>query len=702
ETLAAFVEKTPEDQLAELQQFMGPRYQEGYARGVHDRDALKVVNALVQLHVAIGLLRFFPEARACAALWWGFFADPAEKELLHHRLKGIGYILKVFPDSKDFGDLMAQLEAGIKAFCAETGLFSEDLAADAAEYLFREISAGDRFVASPDAAEICRNFMDYLRRKSTVKTYQESLKQLKDSPADRYELLRSWVHAFVSQSGDAQGKGDYVGEAALILFNGGPEKARIAAAGVRGEVEPLAGDHPVLGENGAYDMDYNRFMHRLSNYTGTVVPQFNHYTQLKRDLTEDFRTELRLDEFKPRVLSSFVRNQLIDEVYLPLFGDNLAKQIGTVGENKRTDRMGMLLLISPPGYGKTTLMEYIANRLGLIFMKVNGPAIGHSVVALDPEEAPNAAAREELEKLNLALEMGDNIMLYLDDIQHCHAEFLQKFISLCDGQRKIEGVYKGHPKTYDLRGKRVCVVMAGNPYTESGEKFQIPDMLANRADTYNLGDIIGDTAHFFKLSLIENCLTSNAVLQKVAQRAHKDIHGFLQIAETDAREGIDFEGNYTPEDVNEIVSVLKKLLTVRDVILTVNQEYIRSAGMAEEFRTEPAFKLQGSYRDMNKLAEKLIPIMNEEELRTLLMSHYENESQTLTTGAEANLLKFKEMVGWISDEEKTRWAEMKATFMKKQRLLGIDAGDKFGQVIAQLGSLVDGIEGMRKAMENGE
>ena len=26
--------------------------------------------------------------------------------------------------------------------------------------------------------------------------------------------------------------------------------------------------------------------------------------------------------------------------------------------------------------------------------------------------------------------------------------------------------------------------MAGNPYTESGEKFRIPDMLSNRADTY--------------------------------------------------------------------------------------------------------------------------------------------------------------------------------------------------------------------------
>ena len=52
----------------------------------------------------------------------------------------------------------------------------------------------------------------------------------------------------------------------------------------------------------------------------------------------------------------------------------------------------------------------------------------------------------------------------------------------------------GAPRTYDLRGRKVAVVMAGNPYTESGEKFQIPDMLANRADTYNFGDVIGDSA----------------------------------------------------------------------------------------------------------------------------------------------------------------------------------------------------------------
>ena len=115
-------------------------------------------------------------------------------------------------------------------------------------------------------------------------------------------------------------------------------------------------------------------------------------------------------------------NKLIDKVYLPILGDNLAKQIGTAGDSTRTDRMGMLLLISPPGYGKTTLMEYVADRLGLFFAKINGPSLGHEVTSLDPDAAPNSAAREELIRLNLALAMGDNVMLYLDDIQHCNPE----------------------------------------------------------------------------------------------------------------------------------------------------------------------------------------------------------------------------------------------------------------------------------------
>ena len=78
----------------------------------------------------------------------------------------------------------------------------------------------------------------------------------------------------------------------------------------------------------------------------------------------------------------------------------------------------------------------------------------------------------------------------------------------------MDGIFEGESKTYDLRGKRFCVVMAGNPYTESGFKFQILICLANRADVYNLGDVIGDTAHLFNLSLIENAVNLKNCIRK--------------------------------------------------------------------------------------------------------------------------------------------------------------------------------------------
>ena len=344
-------------------------------------------------------------------------------------------------------------------------------------------------------------------------------------------------------------------------------------------------------------------------------------------------------------------------------------------------------------------MEYLANRMGLIFMKINGPALGHEVSSLDPEDAPNAGARAEVNKLNLALEMGDNVMIYVDDIQHCNPEFLQKFISLCDAQRKIEGVWRGQPKTSDMRGRRVVVVMAGNPYTESGEKFRIPDMLANRADTYNLGDDMKGREDAFNGSYIENAITSNPVLQPLTKAAQKDVQAFIRMAETDQREGIELQGNFSANETEELLNVLKKLVVLRDVVLKVNQMYIESAGQSDEFRTEPAFRMQGSYRNMNRLAEKVLPIMNEQELMDLVLDHYKGESQTLTTGAEANFLKFKQLIGVMSDEEEARWEDIKKTFGRNQFLQGGGQGDPVSRVVSQLSLFTGGLDSIQGTLK---
>ncbi|MEO1099613.1 MAG: AAA family ATPase, partial [Bacteroidota bacterium] len=614
---------------------------------------------------------------------------------LNHQLKSAGIILKVFPGTKEYESLLNILKNAIGKFIETTQLFDLGLKDDAAFYLFKEISRGDKFVMDKNADDLYNAFKGHLRKHKAQKLFDDALKGLMEDPSAAYQHVVNWVNSFVQSYEDMNYWEDYVHEVSVVLLANDYNKNKVVHVSLQASLEGLQGDHKLIQE-GKYELQYNHFMSKLKTYHENVVPLFRTFNDFKKEVTASFREEMRLDEFKPRVMSSFVRNKLIDEVYLPLIGANLAKQIGAAGDKKRTDLMGLLLLISPPGYGKTTLMEYIANRLGVIFMKINGPALGHDVLSLDPEQAPNAGAREELKKLNLAFEMGDNVMIYLDDIQHCNPEFLQKFISLCDAQRKIEGVYKGRSRTYDFRGKRVSVVMAGNPYTESGEKFRIPDMLANRADIYNLGDIIGDTEEVFKLSYLENSLTSNSVMAKLAGKSHKDVITMARIATTGKRDGEDFEASYSAEEITEYIEILKKLLKVRDVILSVNQEYIYSAAQSDEYRTEPPFKLQGSYRDINKITEKVVSVMNDEELDNLILTHYESESQTLTSGAEANLLKFKSLIGTISKDEKKRWDKILQKFQKQQELLGY--GNQTGLVVKEMENISKHLDGIREEM----
>ncbi|MBN1517058.1 DNA repair ATPase [Candidatus Sumerlaeota bacterium] len=688
------------DLLAEVQRFMGPRYSEGYVKGVHDHDGRNILSALLEMDASIGLLRFHPRARALAAVFWRQYADQGRKQLIASKLKGFGSVRELFPNAAKQEEYIAELRELIEQYVQACGSFDATLVEQAGEYLFAElIQSQPGFVISARARDLHQAFRQYLDEKFFAQRFTESMDEVKNDTQAHFLLLRDWVQAFLETRGNSI-ENDFRDEVAMLLLQNSIDLTRVVEAVIVKDLQGMVGSHAMI-ENKTYRLNFNTFMHKLRRYELEIAPRFTRYNALKKELLERERHGMRLEEFRPRVLTSFVRNKLIDQVYLPLVGDNLAKQIGVTGGEKRTDRMGMLLLISPPGYGKTTLMEYIANRLGIIFMKINGPALGHKVTSLDPVEAPNAAAREEMVKLNLAFEMGDNVMIYVDDIQHCNPEFLQKFISLCDAQRKIEGVYKNRTRTYDLRGKKVCVVMAGNPYTESGEQFKIPDMLANRADTYNLGEIIGDNADVFKMSYLENSMTSNPALNKLASRSQQDVYTIIKMAQNPAAEHDELEGSYSMEETQEMVGVMRKLMRVRDVVLRVNEEYIRSAAQADAYRTEPPFKLQGSYRNMNRIAEKVVAIMNDAELEAQILSNYENDAQTLTTGAEANLLKFKELAGNMGETEQQRWDDIKRIFCRNVEMAGIGDDQKFGQLVLQLQHFREGLQSIHEALAGG-
>jgi hypothetical protein len=338
-------------------------------------------------------------------------------------------------------------------------------------------------------------------------------------------------------------------------------------------------------------------------------------------------------------------------------------------------------------------MEYMGDRLGMIFVRINCPVLGHGVTSLDPAQASNGAARMELEKLNLGLAMGNNVMLYLDDIQHTNPEFLQKFIALADGTRRIEGVWRGESRSYDLRGKRFAIVMAGNPYTESGDVFKIPDMLANRADIYNLGDVLSGREDVFAMSYIENALVSHPELQPLASRDPQDVYRLIRMAQGEPVPASDLKHGYTTQELAEICNVLQRLFKVRDALLGVNMAYIASAAQDDAYRMEPPFKLQGSYRNMSKLTPKISALMKDAELDDLLRDHYRGEAQTLTTGAEENLLKLAHLLGRPTSDERARWLALVDDFVRLRKQGGADADGvtRVANTLSEIGIHIEGL-----------
>jgi hypothetical protein len=658
------------------------RIDEGYERGVHDADAALILAAVVRLHAAAGLLRFEPSVRVAAQLFWAFSTTAEQRAAWTLRAVSLARAREVF----GFAGPLTELAAEISAAAEPAGG-----SAAVGEYLVEELAGGTAgFVTAAGA----RNFLDKFHRAG--RGYLDDLAGLA-TVEERRQLIGGWLTAFRSAN-PAAGSEDDLLEAVAIELTGTALTRYDSAAALDATVEGLLGVHPRI-DNGRLAIRLDRFLAATRSFRENTVPAFRTYQKRRGALADAERNRLRLAEYQPAVLTAFVRNRLLDEVYLPLIGDNLARQLGAAGDAKRTDQSGLLLLISPPGYGKTTLMEYVANRLGLVFVKVNGPALGHDVTSIDPDAAPDSTARQEIEKISFALEMGNNVLLYLDDIQHTSPELLQKFISLCDAQRQMEGVWEGSTKRYDLRGKRFAVCMAGNPYTESGQRFRIPDMLANRADVWNLGDVLAGRADAFEMSYLENALTSNPVLAPLANRSRDDLPLLVRLAAGDETVRPDrLSYAYSAAELAQVLSVLQKLRHVQRVVLRNNQAYIASAGQSDESRTEPPFRLQGSYRNMNKLAERIVPAMNDDEVEAVLDDHYAGEAQTLTTGAEANLLKLAELRGRLTPAQATRWAEVKDAYLRA-KALGGSGDDPMSRAVGAVGLLADRVGDVSSAIE---
>ncbi len=157
----------------------------------------------------------------------------------------------------------------------------------------------------------------------------------------------------------------------------------------------------------------------------------------------------------------------------------------------------------------------------------------------------------------------------------------------------------------------------------------------------------------------------NDALKPLLAGGRHDVEVLLAAAETGAAVQTDrLRLPLAQGEITAAVRVLGHLVRVRDVLLRVNAAYIASAQMDDAMRGEPRFQLQGSYRNMARLAQRIVPVMTAAEVDRVVADHYRTEAQTLGASGAWNLAKWREVVGVATPEElveldalRARWKE---------------------------------------------
>ncbi|MEL6107543.1 MAG: DNA repair ATPase, partial [Planctomycetota bacterium] len=310
-----------------VQSQIGGRFDEGYSKGVHDHDAAAILKALIDIDAKVDLLSHAPSVRVAALLWFNKVLVPKTRKAMTDWIGGFAKLAKAYPKAQPAVEFRERLSA-LAGEQAEvwSPLFDRSVTADAmADYLFDQlVHPGRKTTASARAAALYGTFSDAVPESDREKLLAAGLKSNESDPVRSFVLARNWAEAFLQShphEDQTDPPADYIDELSWIIFSGGIGGMQVAEVSVAAPIEGLVGSHDRI-ERGNMVVHYHELLRRVGHYTEDVVPRFRRLHETKTRLVDEAREDMRLDEFKPRVLTSFVRNRLLDEVYLPLIGDN--------------------------------------------------------------------------------------------------------------------------------------------------------------------------------------------------------------------------------------------------------------------------------------------------------------------------------------------------------------------------------------------
>ena len=316
EAIARFAESEEKAQLEAIRRFAANRYDEGYVKGVHDADAAKIAAALAGLHQQLGVaaLRAGSSRRRLCRLGWdcwllrsGSRSPPAFTA--YARCCRFSLTLRCCMSSSPNCEVVSR-GCFPKLVCGQTTSPRQPR-----NICKRNCWQATTSPSAPTAAKCQQAFQSLMADQGRGDVFRKALSAVKDDAVGKFLLLREWSQELVASLGNEIDPA-YADELAAMLFRDQKPSEMQEKVDPVVVVESLAGDHARI-EQGKLRLDYHEFTSRLTRYRQVAVPLYRAFVAAKKTAVESARERLKLDQFKPRVMSSFVRNRLIDEVYLP-------------------------------------------------------------------------------------------------------------------------------------------------------------------------------------------------------------------------------------------------------------------------------------------------------------------------------------------------------------------------------------------------
>ncbi|MDQ3040553.1 MAG: DNA repair protein, partial [Pseudomonadota bacterium] len=334
-----------------VREYAAPRYRDGYEKGIHDHDAALLLKALLTLQHDAGTLVYPPAARALAFDFW------AQLEATDKKTASAEWIARIrnargIDALSPVGDALAALREELAAVIGQYASSGERAfaaagarAEEAAAYLIDSVTnATPSFHASADADVLEKALREALRGNESGKIFEATLGQYQQRPRVQWKLVQQAIEAMASRPELAR-HARFTAEATALYLHGRALKVVVRNAELTATITGLLGQHPRI-ESGSLTLSIDEALARFHGHVTGFVPEYQRYLALRSQVVHHEREAMQLSSFKAKPLTSFVRNKLINDVYLPVIGDNFAKQMGTAGEGKRSDLMGLLMMIS--------------------------------------------------------------------------------------------------------------------------------------------------------------------------------------------------------------------------------------------------------------------------------------------------------------------------------------------------------------------